>query len=191
MSLKPEDIPELTRLLELTTPSVKAFLRQALASIPKPIDPVPAAPAPSAPSDATPTSTAPPAPAGPSSKDITYIQPRYCFEQDNDNVTVLILDLPAFTPETKAGVVCNIQSDSLDIIIPPNRRLRLFPLEKPVDASHSTFKVKKTQVEITLKKASKWEHWGELVAKKSAAEKKKVDADPSAGLMDLMKDLYK
>ena len=191
MSLKPEDIPELTRLLELTTPSVKAFLRQALASIPKPIDPVPAAPAPSAPSDATPTSTAPPAPAGPSSKDITYIQPRYCVEQDNDNVTVLILDLPAFTPETKAGVVCNIQSDSLDIIIPPNRRLRLFPLEKPVNVPQSSFKVKKTQVEITLKKASKWEHWGDLVAKKSAVDKKKADADPSAGLMDLMKDLYK
>lgn len=191
MSLKPEDIPELTRLIELTTPSVKAFLRQALASIPKPIDPVPAAPAPSAPSDATPTSAAPPAPAGPSSKDITYIQPRYCFEQDNDNVTVLILDLPAFTPETKAGVVCNIQSDSLDIIIPPNRRLRLFPLEKPVNVPQSSFKVKKTQVEITLKKASKWEHWGDLVAKKSAVDKKKADADPSAGLMDLMKDLYK
>lgn len=185
MSLKPEDIPELTRLMEQTTPSVQAFLRQALASIPKPIDPVPAAPAPA------PSPAAPPAPDGPSSKDITYIQPRYCFEQDNDNVTVLILDLPAFTPETKAGVVCNIQSDSLDIIIPPNRRLRLFPLEKPVNVLLSSFKVKKTQVEITLKKASKWEHWGDLVAKKSAVDKKKADADPSAGLMDLMKDLYK
>ena len=178
--LKPDDIPELTRLIELTTsPSVKAFLQQGLTSIPKP--PAATSDAPAAPSPA------PPAP----SKDITYIEPRYCFEQDNDNVTVVIFDLPAFTPETKAGVVCTIQPDSLDVTIPPNRRLRLFPLEKPVDAPKSTFKVKKTQVEITLKKASKWEHWGDLVAKKSAQEKKKVDADPSAGLMDLMKDLYK
>ncbi len=186
--LKPDDIPELTRLIELTTsPSVKAFLQQGLTSIPKPLPVVVESP-PAATSDAPAApSPAPPAP----SKDITYIEPRYCFEQDNDNVTVVIFDLPAFTPETKAGVVCNIQSDSLDVTIPPNRRLRLFPLEKPVDAPKSTFKVKKTQVEITLKKASKWEHWGDLVAKKSAAEKKKVDADPSAGLMDLMKDLYK
>jgi calcyclin binding protein len=61
--------------------------------------------------------------------------------------------------------------------------------------------VKKNRVALHLKKKDKWAHWYELVSKKTAAAGGKAGAgggaggaaaaeDPSAGIMDLMKQMY-
>ena len=53
--------------------------------------------------------------------------------------------------------------------------------------------VKKNRVLLRLKKAGQWDHWVDLIAKKPRAKDaagKAIPADPSAGIMDLMKDMY-
>ena len=53
--------------------------------------------------------------------------------------------------------------------------------------------VKKNRVLLRLKKAGQWDHWVDLIAKKPRAKDaagKAIPTDPSAGIMDLMKDMY-
>jgi calcyclin binding protein len=49
--------------------------------------------------------------------------------------------------------------------------------------------VKRDKVVIKLSKA-KQEHWSNLTSKKSKDKKEAEQKDPSAGLMDMMKDMY-
>jgi len=175
--LNEEDRTELLRLSSLSTnPSVQRFLEVSASAIPI---------------TKTPSVVAPPLLSTASTPaKVKWIEPRHCWEQDNENITVLVLDLPPFsTPDSKKQVSCLFKEDSLDLIIPPNRRLRLFPLEKSINVSKCTYKVKKTQIEITMKKSEQWQHWGALLAKRSSTEKKAA-GDPQNALMDMMKQMY-
>ena len=192
MSLTTEDAEELRQLLaRATRPAVRAVLERAL-SAPL-LTPQPAAPAP-APSPAPSSSSASSSLSAAAPRSVT---PRYAFEQDNMYVTVLVFDLPPLTPELRAGITCAIAPASCSLTIPhpaappgaAGFRLELSPLDKEVDVEESSFKAKKTQVEIKLRKKLNWENWASLVQKegKSPAE---VEKDPSAGLHTMMKDLY-
>ena len=181
-SLTPEHHAELLRLAALSTvPAVRAFLEGAAAPLSAPLSapaPLPAAPAP-----APQLSALAPAPAA--SSEVTWVEPRHAWEQDNEYVTILALDLPPFaTKEAKAAVACAISADAVELTVPPHFRLRLFPLEKPVNVAESSFKVKKTQVEVRLRKKEQWEHWPQLLAK----QKRDALKDPTAGIQDMLRD---
>jgi calcyclin binding protein len=183
------DIAEFAALLSTATrPAVRSVLSAALdqARAARPAIPVPEAPA------------AGGAPAAAAAEGCQWATPRYSYEQDNDFVTILVFDLPAMSPEVKAGVVCRIEPASVFLGVPhpgaapggaAGFRLMVAPLEKEINVAASSFKVKKTQVEIKLRKKTQWEHWASLMAKKGKASAD-VEKDPGAGLMDMMKDLY-
>ena len=173
---------ELLRLAALTTvPSVQAFLQKTAASLPAEAPPQPAA---SVGGALAPT----PAPAPAAAEGVVWVAPRHAWEQNDQFVTVLCLDLPPMlTPEAKAAVACKFGDDSAELTIPPNIRLRLYPLEKNINVAESTFKVKKTQVEILLRKREKFEHWGTLLSKGGAKSKDLLSKDPTAGIHELMK----
>ena len=185
------DIAELTSLISAATrPAVKALLNAALRTCAKPL---PAAP--SAPPAAAAAAAAAGAPAAGLER---WATPRYSYEQDDTHVTLLIFDLPTMPPEVKAGVTCDIQASSVLLSIPhpgapggaAGFRLLVEPLEKEINVAESSFKVKKTQVEVKLRKRSQWEHWASLMGKRGKAAAEAEKADPGAGLMEMMKDMY-
>jgi calcyclin binding protein len=99
--------------------------------------------------------------------------------------------------EVKEGVTCNFTSSSFDLKIVgldgKNYRLSKTNLDKEIDPEKSKIVVKKDKVTIKLKKIKGqygFEHWGDLVSKKSADQKKKEEKDPMSGIMDLMKNMY-
>jgi calcyclin binding protein len=132
------------------------------------------------------TITAPLAPS------VTYTTPRYGWEQDTEYVSVLCFELPG-VGIVKGDVAVTFTPRSFSLIIPNlNGRayaLRVPQLEKDIDPTLSTFKVKKNSIEIKLFKAGKWDHWAELTLKgvKIDASSK---ADASGGVMDMMKNMY-
>lgn len=69
-----------------------------------------------------------------------------------------------------------------------------FTLSKEIDPSKSKYKVKADRIVITLRKTEGEfgpEHWTDLVEKNKALKKiGKNKDDPTAGLMDLMKQMY-
>lgn len=98
-------------------------------------------------------------------------------------------------------VSCAFGKSSFDLTVRDvdgqNLRLLRDNLSKEVDAAKSKFKVKGDRVTLSLRKvdgAYGADHWTELTSKK----KKEVTAstsaakadDPSAGIMDMMKELY-
>ena len=191
-SMEPADIAELSSLLSQSTrPAVRALLAAALHQH----APVPAAPAaPVSGGGGGGGGGGAPVPAAGVER---WATPRYSYEQSNEYVTLLIFDLPPMSPEVKAGATCVISASSVFLTIPhlggpggeAGFRLLVEPLEKEINVAESSFKFKKTQVEVKLRKKTQWEHWGSLVGKagKAAAAAEK---DPGAGLMDMMKDLY-
>ena len=190
-SMDPADLAELTSLLSQSTrPAVRALLAAALHQH----APVPAAPAAPVSGGGGGGGGGAPVPAAGVER---WATPRYSYEQSNEYVTLLIFDLPPMSPEVKAGATCAISASSVFLTIPhlggpggeAGFRLLVEPLEKEINVAESSFKFKKTQVEVKLRKKTQWEHWGSLVGKagKAAAAAEK---DPGAGLMDMMKDLY-
>lgn len=88
-------------------------------------------------------------------------------------------------------------ADSFDLTITGlnGKNYRLFKdnLENDIVPDESKFVVKQNKVIIKLTKKKgqySYEHWQNLVSKKSKEEKNKRKSDPSSSIMDMMKDLY-
>mmetsp|Transcript_1064 Transcript_1064/g.1392 ORF Transcript_1064/g.1392 Transcript_1064/m.1392 type:complete len:251 (+) Transcript_1064:274-1026(+) len=100
--------------------------------------------------------------------------------------------------DVKEHVSCDFTKDSLDLQVENLKGVdyRLFkkPLCHEIDAGKSKFRVKQNKVVITLRKVEGkygYDHWADLVEKKklqSSLNKKKDD--PTAGIMDMMKQMY-
>ncbi len=95
----------------------------------------------------------------------------------------------------KERVSCKFTSSSFDLqVVNLNgENLRLFKdnLEKDIDPSASKFRVKSDRIVLSLRKKEGQfgpELWTELVAKRQ--KKNTTKEDPTAGIMDMMKDLY-
>lgn len=99
----------------------------------------------------------------------------------------------------KQNIDCEFTEFSIDLRIldfnSKNYRLKISPLNGPIDAFTSKMKVKSNSIVLELKKAkSKW--WDDVKEKKSkfssdsASKEKDEDKDPSASLMQMMKELY-
>jgi calcyclin binding protein len=122
---------------------------------------------------------------------------RYGFEQDDNFVTVLAFELPG-VGAAKDRAKCDFTKDSFDLTITDvdngsrivSYRLRVINLEKDIVPAESRFKVKKSSIEIKLRKTGKFDHWMELVSKKSKEAKAKSDADPAASINDMMRQMY-
>lgn len=72
-----------------------------------------------------------------------------------------------------------------------NYRLLKGPLDKDIDVEKCKFIVKPDRVTIKLRKVKgqySYENWTDLVPKRRKTEKEKDD--PTAGIMDMMKDMY-
>ena len=97
----------------------------------------------------------------------------------------------------KDNVKFTSTNDSFDLTITglsgKNYRMIKDNLENDIVPDESKIIVKQNKVVIKLTKKKgqhSYEHWPQLISKKSKEEKNKRKADPSSGLMDMMKDLY-
>ena len=61
---------------------------------------------------------------------------------------------------------------------PVSYRLRVPALDKDIDPSASTFKVKKNSVEVCLKKKNAYDHFTALASKKTSTERKEEKTKP-------------
>ncbi|TMW68277.1 hypothetical protein Poli38472_005745 [Pythium oligandrum] len=123
---------------------------------------------------------------------------RFGWEDDGygkDKVTVHIMsgidgvgDLP------KENVACKFTKDSFDLKIHhlngKNYRLVKYHLDKDINPDKSSIRIKKNRIAITLWKADKNNTWMNLTAKNPNKKDRKSSADPAAGIMDMMKEMY-
>jgi calcyclin binding protein len=184
------DAQELKMLLEKSTqPRVRALLEGRLFELTRASASAAAQAAPSA-SASAPT----PVGAGSISAAATvYTTPRYGWEQNNEFVTVLCFELTG-VGAVKSDVSVQFTARGFSMTIPSlggkAYALRVPQLEKDIVPAQSSFKVKKNSVEIALRKAGQWDHWTTLALKSAKAVDASSKADPSAGIMDMMKNMY-
>jgi len=172
----------------------------------------PAAPAPAfkkASEPALPTDVASPAPtklvrpaaaAAPSTGNAKdWIVPAYGWEQGEYNspwVNIMISIDGVGAAKDRSS--CDFGVDSFDLRITDaggkNYRLFVEALDKDIVPAESKILVKKNRVTVKLKKVKgeySYDHWSDLKKKGGkAAKEKEKGRDPSAGIMDMMKDLY-
>ena len=99
----------------------------------------------------------------------------------------------------KENIECNFSSNTFDLIVKAynrkNLRLKIVKLNKDIDAAKSIINIKTNSISITLKKATdgSWDDIKEkksLFATKEEDDEKNKDKDPSASLMNMLKDMY-
>jgi calcyclin binding protein len=181
------DLKELKRILAFgSTPYIESVLRAEIArlSVLFPDDPSPA-PEPSSP---------PPKPAAP--RKVYRGIESYAFSDSNDNARIIIGDIEKlaqarieFTPAERAFTITVLREEQGL----PNLRLTIDSLKKIVPAD-SRYTTKGTTLTVILRK-KKSTSWAKLKKTKSSIKKPKPadpksKEDPSAGLMDMMKNLY-
>jgi len=102
--------------------------------------------------------------------------------------------------EVKDSVSCDFGSRSFDLKIHDlngkSYRMLKNRLDEDIDVNKSKFVVKKNAVHIKLHKTkgdesyASYKTWMNLESKKSKEQEAKSKDDPTAGIMDLMKDMY-
>lgn len=128
---------------------------------------------------------------------LTYVPiENFAWDQGEYNSPVLTIyvDLPGVQ---KDKVQCNFTSESFDLKVldfnARNFRLVKDNLEHDIIPGESKFIVKKDKIILKLKKVKgeySYENWSKLVSNKPRSERDAKKKDPSAGLMDMMKDMY-
>ncbi len=121
-----------------------------------------------------------------------------CGEYNSPLVTVYV-PLTDIGSHDKSKISCDFTSSSFDLIVSDfsdgkSYRLLNDNLEKDIDVSKSKYIVKANKIIIKLGKVKgeySYDHWTELTAKKKKLQDSKGKKDdPTAGIMDLMKDMY-
>uniref|UniRef100_A0AAV1UKD9 Calcyclin-binding protein n=1 Tax=Peronospora matthiolae TaxID=2874970 RepID=A0AAV1UKD9_9STRA len=94
----------------------------------------------------------------------------------------------------KENVTCDFTKSSFDLKIiglhGKNYRLVKQHLDKEIDPTKSSYRVKKNRVSISLHKVDKNATWMNLTAKNPLKSSKPDTSDPSASIMDMMKNMY-
>ena len=121
----------------------------------------------------------------------------YGWDQSNKFVTVYVSGLDGVGELPKENIVCSFEEDSFDLTVKDlngkSYRLNVTNLDKSIDVKKSKIKVKSSRVNVMLRKVDgKYgpDHWSDLRSKQSKDAKNRLEKDPSAGIMDLMKDMY-
>mmetsp|Transcript_15420 Transcript_15420/g.21909 ORF Transcript_15420/g.21909 Transcript_15420/m.21909 type:complete len:304 (+) Transcript_15420:75-986(+) len=121
-----------------------------------------------------------------------------CGEYNSPLVTVYV-PLTGIGSHDKSKISCAFTSSSFDLIVTDfsdgkSYRLLNDNLEKDIDVSKSKYIVKANKIIIKLGKVKgeySYDHWTELTSKKKKSKESKGNKDdPTAGIMDLMKDMY-
>jgi calcyclin binding protein len=97
----------------------------------------------------------------------------------------------------KDQVKCDFTSSSFDLRVMSldgkNYRLVKDNLDKDILPEKSKILVKKNKIVVKLHKVKgqySYESWTNLTSKKTSDKRNKANKDPSAGIMDMMKDMY-
>mmetsp|Transcript_3129 Transcript_3129/g.3296 ORF Transcript_3129/g.3296 Transcript_3129/m.3296 type:complete len:245 (+) Transcript_3129:112-846(+) len=116
--------------------------------------------------------------------------------EHNSPIVSVYIDLPS-VGTVKDNVKCAFTSQSFDLTVVDlngkNYRLVKDNLEKDIIPDESKCIVKKDRIVIKLKKVKgeySYEHWSKLASNKPRQDRDIKKKDPSAGLMDMMKDMY-
>jgi calcyclin binding protein len=114
----------------------------------------------------------------------------------NSAFLTLYVPLPGVGSIPKEQVICNYTKSSFDLIVNDlqGKSFRLFRenLEKNIDPDKCKVIIKSDEARIKLAKVAKkdyggYDYWTKLT---EAPDKKKKMENPSAGIMDLMKQMY-
>ena len=185
-----EDIAELKRLIGLTTSSnVRLILEKALKSMEMKEIIAPSMPQP----------VMEPVTTGPS---IQYENlDKYGWEDagyGKEKVSIYLTSgVDGVHLLSQDQIECNFDTDGFDLKIhglangTRNVRLVKTNLEKEIDPKRSSIRVKTDRLTITLIKAKKEESWMQLTRKSNKTPASKAGgSDPTAGIMDIMKNMY-
>ena len=120
--------------------------------------------------------------------------------QDNggEDVEVTLLGLAGVGALPPDAVSVSFGESSLDVRISPLRgahlRLRLTALEHDIQPAACRYTLGKSRIVLQLRKAQRYDVFHSLVAKKPRKDKSAAAAaaasDPSAGIMDMMRQMY-
>lgn len=117
------------------------------------------------------------------------------YGKDPNNVYIYLTSGMDGVGECKERVSCSFEKRAVDLKIHDfggkNYRLVLTNLDKEIDTAESKAIVKKNMIKLRLRKVKGtygYDSWVELKSKNP--NKEKLDADPGAGLMDMMKQMY-
>mmetsp|Transcript_6603 Transcript_6603/g.11488 ORF Transcript_6603/g.11488 Transcript_6603/m.11488 type:complete len:302 (-) Transcript_6603:223-1128(-) len=128
--------------------------------------------------------------------------PTYYFDAGKyDSATVSVyIPLEGIGQHDKSKISCTFTSSSFDLIVTDwngkSYRLLNDNLEKDIDMTKSKHVIKPNKIIIKLGKVKGeygFDSWQQLTAKKTkkrGAGGKSAKEDPSAGIMDMMKDMY-
>jgi len=119
---------------------------------------------------------------------------------NSPTVTIYIL-LPDIGTHPKSQIDCSFTNSSFDLTISDfngvNHRLLKDNFEHDIDPKGSKVRIKANKIILKLQKVKSeygsYDSWNELTSNKgkaSSAKKKKDKDNPTASIMDLMKDMY-
>eukprot|EP00697_Spironema_sp_BW2_P008289 gnl/Spiro4/22847_TR11267_c0_g1_i1.p1 gnl/Spiro4/22847_TR11267_c0_g1~~gnl/Spiro4/22847_TR11267_c0_g1_i1.p1 ORF type:complete len:259 (-),score=70.08 gnl/Spiro4/22847_TR11267_c0_g1_i1:163-894(-) len=195
------DLAELRHLLSLSTrPGVQFFLQQEITRLETIARAeAAAASAPPPPCSATHiTSSAPAsvtdAPATTSTANLPWREiPSYGYDQDDDFVSIFVsLTGVGALPPGHVTVDFTPTSFTLQVmgLGGANHRLVIPELHEAINPAKSRFLVRPSRVVVKLSKAAS-RHWSDLKPSRLGIKKPKLDdSNPTAGIMDLMKNMY-
>lgn len=124
---------------------------------------------------------------------------RFAFDAGGYNApfVTLYIDLPGVGSIPRDQISCEFQKDAFDLIVRNlrNQSYRLYKdcLEKDIDADKSKIIIKSDKIVVKLAKVKQgeyggYEYWSKLTD--DPKKKKNLKENPSAGIMDLMKQMY-
>lgn len=115
----------------------------------------------------------------------------------NSSHVTIYITLQGIGQHPKDDIHCKFTKESFDLTIDGfqgvNYRLVKDNLDKDIDPTTSKMIIKANKVIIKLGKVKNdygYESWTDLTSKKSKETKKQMEKDPSASIMNLMKEMY-
>jgi len=127
---------------------------------------------------------------------------KFAFDAGSYNsptVTIYITNLPNISSIPRGNITCDFTATSFDLKIHAfqgcNHRLLKDNLDKDINPEKSKMIVKSSKIILKLGKVKSeygsYDSWTDLTSKNSKDSKmRSKSGDPSAGIMDMMKDLY-
>jgi len=119
----------------------------------------------------------------------------YAWDQ-SDGFVKLYVTLEGVHEILAENVTCNFTQRSVELVVKDlqskNHILRLLKLMNPIQPKVSYYKIKTDKVVVFMKK-EKSQSWSHLTSQEKKVKDKpevKDDADPTSGLMDLMRQMY-
>lgn len=118
---------------------------------------------------------------------------KYAWEQTFENLKIYVTSLEGVKNLPEDSVVLKFDEESIDVkVLDLNRknfRLRVPKLFKPITRCRLTKKSNGFSLTVTKKDSM---HWDQIPYKQPPFKKSKVEekVDPSAGLMEMMKEMY-